>query len=93
MDNVTGRVIKYGSNTKKSKFNMISIVFGVILVLIGIMFLIIKAMSVEYLDANGFLYEKFFLLPLGFLSIFCGLIVFGSIGIKYFIGWIFSRKG
>ncbi|MDY4560554.1 MAG: DUF3955 domain-containing protein [Peptostreptococcus porci] len=51
-------------------------------ILIGVMLIVIKGVSVEYVDANGMLHENFFLLPLGFLCIFCRLISFVIIGIR-----------
>ena len=65
--------------------NMISSVIGGVLLLIGVMLLVIKGMSVEYIDAEGILHENFFLLPLGFLCIFCGLISFVTVGIRAII--------
>lgn len=71
---------------------MISSAIGTMFILIGVMLIAIKGVSVEYVDANGMLHENFFLLPLGFLCIFCGLISFLTIGIriirKYLIGEI-----
>lgn len=87
-NNMTEKVIRDGSETRKAKYNMISSVIGGVLLLIGVMLLVIKGMSVEYIDANGILHENFFLLPTGFLCIFCGLISFGTVGIREII----SRK-
>lgn len=53
---------------------MISSAIGGVLLLIGVILLVIKCLSVEYIDAGGALHENFFLLPLGFLYIFCGLV-------------------
>ncbi|MFR2774593.1 MAG: DUF3955 domain-containing protein [Anaerostipes sp.] len=38
-------------------------------------------MSVEYIDAQGVLHENFFLIPIGFLCVFSGLISFVTVGI------------
>ena len=81
MNNMTEKVIKDGSETRRAKYNMISSAIGGVLLLIGVMLLVIKGMSVEYIDAEGILHENFFLLPLGFLCIFCGLISFVTVGI------------
>lgn len=85
MNNMTEKVIKDGSETRRAKYNMISSVIGGVLLLIGVMLLVIKGMSVEYIDAEGILHENFFLLPLGFLCIFCGLISFATVGIRAII--------
>ena len=42
----------------------------------------LKAVSVEYIDTQGILHENFFLLPVGFLCLFCGFITFLTIGIR-----------
>lgn len=85
MNNMTEKVIKDGSETRRAKYNMISSVVGGVLLLIGVMLLVIKGFSVEYIDAEGILHENFFLLPLGFLCIFCGLISFVTVGIRAII--------
>ena len=35
----------------------------------------------EYIDAQGVLHENFFLIPAGFLCMFCGLMTFVSVGV------------
>lgn len=79
MNNMTEKVIQDGSETKKARYNMITSIIGGVLFLIGVMLFIIKGLSVEYIDAQGILHENFFLIPLGFASIFCGLILFITI--------------
>lgn len=81
MNNMTCKVIKDGSETRRARFNMITSIVGGVLMLLGAMALVIKALSVEYVDAEGVLHENFFLLPIGFLCIFCGLIAFLAVGI------------
>lgn len=91
MNNMTEKVIKDGSETRRAKYNMVCIIIGNFLLLIGIIMLLIKGMSVEYIDAQGILHENFFLIPSGFLCIFCGLIAFVTVGIKSIIKKI--KKG
>lgn len=69
------KLVKDGSETRRAKMNMISTVIGSVLMIMGLMCLIIKAFSVEYIDASGILHENFFLLPVGFLFIFSGALV------------------
>ena len=92
MNNMTEKVIKDGSETRRAKFNMITSIIGGVLSCIGILLLVIKGMSVEYIDANGILHEKFFLVPIGFMCIFCGLISFVSIGIRTIVIKIKDRN-
>lgn len=92
MNNMTEKLIKDGSETRKAKMNLISIIIGAVLLCIGIALILIKANSVEYIDAEGFLHENFFLLPIGFIFIFCGVITFAVTGIKNIIVKLKQRK-
>ncbi len=85
MNNMMEKVINDGSETKRAKYNMISTIIGTLFLLLGFLLLFIKGVSVEYIDAQGVLHENFFLLPMAFLSILIGLIVFLSIGIRAII--------
>lgn len=85
MNNVSKKLIKDGSETRKAKMNMISIIIGSILILIGVICIVIKGLSVEYVDSEGFLHENFFLLPIGFLFLFSGFVTFFTIGLKEII--------
>lgn len=49
-------------------------IIGVGLVCIGMLLLVIKGMSVEYIDAHEILHENFFLIPIGFACIFFGVL-------------------
>ena len=86
--NMTEKIIKDGSETRKAKFNMVTSIIGSVLLALGILLLMIKGMSVEYVDANGALHENFFLVPIAFLCIFCGLISCISVGIKTIVSKI-----
>ena len=59
----------------KRKTNKCYLLTGIYLILLGLYSLFIKSVSVEYIDSNGILQEKFFLLPLAFLFILIGIIV------------------
>ncbi len=65
--------------------NKVLSLIGGALVLLGIVLLAIKAASPEYVDASGMLHEHFFLLPCGFLSIFCGMLFFLALGVRKLI--------
>ncbi len=82
MNNMMEKVIRDGSENRRAKYNMVIVLTGAFFLLLGIILLVIKANSVEYLDAEGFLHENFYLLPLGFLCLFCGLISFVTAGIR-----------
>lgn len=81
-DTMTKKLIKDGSEVRLVKMNMITIIVASFLLLIGFGCLIVKGLSVEYIDSYGVLHENFFLLPIGFLFIFSGFITFLVIGFK-----------
>ncbi len=92
MNNMTEKIIRDGSETRRARYNMVTSIIGGFFILLGIIFIIIKGLSVEYIDAAGVLHENFFLLPLGFFSIFCGLILFLSVGIRTLVHRIRTKK-
>ena len=85
MNNMTEKLIKDGSETRRAKMNLTGIIIGALLLFAGAACILIKAASVEYIDAIGILHENFFLLPIGFLFLFAGMITFIVIGIKWMI--------
>ena len=85
MNNMTEKLIKDGSETRRAKFNMVSIAIGAVLLLIVVGCIILKGMTVEYIVAEGVLHENFFLIPIGFLFMFSGFITFVVTGIRGFI--------
>lgn len=78
---MTKKLIRDGSETRKAKMNMISVMIGAALLCAGIMCIVIKGLSIEYIDSDGILHENFFLLPIGFLFIFSGLMTFMITGL------------
>ena len=85
MNNLTEKLIKDSNETKRAKINLISISIGGILLRIGIACIFLKAVSVEYIDAQGILHENFFLIPIGFLCLLSGFFTFVAVGIKNII--------
>lgn len=81
-NNMTEKLIHDGSEVRRAQLDMITVCVGASLLIMGIGCILIKAFSVEYIDANGYLHENFFLLPIGFLLIFCGHIAFWVAGIR-----------
>ena len=84
------QLIKDGSDTRRARYNMVMVIIGAFLLCMGVMMVVIKGLSVEYIDAEGFLHENFFLLPIGFFCMFCGFISFVGAGTSYARG-IFKR--
>lgn len=85
MNNMTAKLIKDGSETRRAKFNLIVVVIGSLLLCIGIGCFIMKEMQPEYIDENGMLHEQFFYIPIGFMFIFSSLIAFAIGGIPKLI--------
>lgn len=83
MNKMTKKLIKDTDENRTAKFNMISTIIGFFLMLIGFLCFLIKAASVEYIDRHGILHENFFLLPVGYLFLFAGLIVIIVTAIVY----------
>ena len=90
-NNMTEKLIHDGSEVRRAQINLITICIGASLLIMGAGCILIKAFSVEYVDANGFLHENFFLLPIGFLLIFCGHIAFWVAGLRKIISSLKSR--
>lgn len=63
---------------------------GTAVLLCGIFCLIAKALSPEYLDAQGYLHENFFLLPISFTLLLAAVLLFLGAGI-HFLKSGFSR--
>ena len=74
-ENMTKKLIKDTSENTRAKYNLITMLIAAGLMGLGALLIIIKALSVEYIDEVGILHESFFLLPIGFGFIFIGLIV------------------
>lgn len=85
-NNMTAKLIKDGSDTRRAKLNLSSIFIGAVLLLMGIGCIIIKPFSVEYIDAAGYLHENFFLL------LFCGLLSFLIAGIATVLHTIIAKR-
>ncbi len=60
-----------------------------VLMLLGFMCFVIKALSVEYIDSQGILHESFFLIPTGYLFLFTGAVVVLA---TFIHTWIKNRK-
>lgn len=83
MNKMTEKLIKDTDENRGAKFNLISTIIGVFLMLIGGLCFFIKANSVEYIDKHGILHEDFFLIPMGYIFLLAGLIVIIVTAIVY----------
>ena len=82
MNNMTEKLIHDGSEGRRAKQNLVSIVIGVILLFMGIVCIAVKAMTGSYVDADGFLHENFYLLPMAFVFFFGGFVTFCVTGLR-----------
>ena len=79
------KLIKDGSEGRTAKFNLTMIIIATFLLLFGIGCLLIKSMSVEYVDESGLLHENFFLILIGYLFIFGSIVTYSVAGINNLI--------
>lgn len=92
MNNMAKKLIKDASEVRRARINLISYIIGGALLLFGLILILIKAVSVEYIDEDGFLHENFFLLPIGFLFIISGFISFLITGLTNLIRRLKSKN-
>jgi len=76
------KLIKDGSDNAKKRLNAIMMIIGFALLCIGATLLLLKGMTVEYIDSDGILHENFFMLPIGFLFLFSGVMAFSAVGLR-----------
>lgn len=68
------------------------LIAGVTLIVIGIIILVIKGMSPEYVDAEGILHERFYLVIFGFFCMLCGALSCAVAGIKSIIFYLKNQR-
>lgn len=65
-DNMEKKLIKDGSDTRRARYNMVMVIIGAFLLCMGVLMIVIKGLSLEYIDAEGFRMRTFFSCQLGF---------------------------
>lgn len=75
MNKIEQILINDGKRTRAKKFNMVTTIIASVFIILGIIFFLISAISVSYIDRSGVLHENFFLVPLGYLSLFVGILI------------------
>lgn len=83
MNKMTQKLIKDTDENRKAKYNMITALVGGFLMILGFFCFFIKANSVEYVDKHGFLHENFYLIPVGYIFLFAGIVVLIAGAIAY----------
>lgn len=82
MNNMTEKLIHDGSEGRRAKQNLVSTAIGAILLFMGIVCIAVKAMTGSYVDADGFLHENFYLMPMAFVFFFGGFVTFCVTGLR-----------
>ncbi len=72
-------------NQTPVNFNPFARFTGLMLIAIGFGLWVAKIFSHEYVDDAGMLHEKFYLIPMGFLAVFLGVVVLMIAAAVYFI--------
>lgn len=75
------KLIRDGSEGRRAHSNMVTVVIGCALMLMGALCVFVKANSVEYVDAAGILHENFFLLPMAAAFFLAGLVTVVAAGV------------
>lgn len=82
MNDMTKKLIHDSSETRRAHDNKVTTLVGTFLLIMGFFCFFAKSNSVEYVDADGILHESFWLIPVGYLFLLAGIIVFASVGIR-----------
>lgn len=82
------KLIRDGSENQRVRYKLTMVRIGAGLLVIGLALLVIKGMSVEYIDEDGFLHENFFLVPIGMLFLLSGMVTFVIAGVRKLVRWI-----
>ncbi|HFI0054932.1 TPA: DUF3955 domain-containing protein [Streptococcus suis] len=81
MNNMTEKLVKDGREGRRTQMHLTITIIGSFLMVLGFVCFLIKANSVEYVDANGILHENFYLLPVGYFLLAVGGIISSISGI------------
>ena len=92
MNNMTEKLIQDGSEGRRAKRNLMSVTIGTILLFMGIVCIVMKAMTGSYVDADGFLHENFYLLPMAFVFFFGGFVTFLVTGARNVWGMLRDKS-
>lgn len=74
MNDMAEKLIDDGSEGRRAKRNMAASLSGASLVIAGVLLFLMKGASVEYIDAEGVLHENFWMIGVGWLLIFAGIV-------------------
>lgn len=88
MNNMTQKLINDGKATRRARMNLISVCIGTGLLMMGALFLVVRAMMPEVVDEEGIVQEPFFLVIFAFLLFAAGFMVFAVTGISNLVSLI-----
>ncbi len=86
------KLIRDGSEGRRARMNVVSLVIGCMLILMGALCVFIKASSVEYIDSAGILHENFFLLPMAAALVFAGIVTIVAAGVARLVRTLRDRR-
>lgn len=86
------KLIRDGSINQRMRYTRTMVIVGAVLLAIGAALLIIKGMSVEYIDEDGMLHENFFLIPIAMLFILSSVVTFVIALIGKIVSFVRDRK-
>lgn len=92
-EKMSKKLVRDSSETRRINASKVIVIIAACLLLIGAGFVIAKGFTPEYIDSEGFLHESFYLLPIGFFFMFCGLLCFLAAGVRGTVQLIKKRRG
>lgn len=66
------KLVRDGSDVRRAHMNMVTSLIGACVMAMELLLWLIKAHTVEYIDAEGFLHENFWLIGAGWLLVLVG---------------------
>ncbi|MEE1273571.1 MAG: DUF3955 domain-containing protein [Olegusella sp.] len=92
MTDIARKLINDSSETRRAHDNKVTTLIGTFLLVMGFFCFFARTNSVEYVDAQGFLHESFWLVPTGYLFLLAGAVVFACVGARTIRAAIAKKK-
>ena len=92
MTDIARKLINDSSETRRAHDNKVTTLIGAFLLVMGFFCFFARTNSVEYVDAQGFLHESFWLVPTGYLFLLAGAVVFACVGARTIRAAIAKKK-
>lgn len=92
MTDIARKLINDSNETRRAHDNKVTPLIGTFLLVMGFFCFFTRANSVEYVDAQGFLHESFWLVPTGYLFLLAGAVVFACVGARTIRAAVSKKK-